>query len=544
VARSGEAAFVEPPKPWNLFLSYRREDGEQTAEWLYEALSRGEFEGREGQVFRLQPYFDKAAPSIGDFRGVLRPHLASSRAFLLVCTPGAARRRETIDFLWDEIDWWVGRRRTAPILVLPDGAGMQDIPAPIAGRWPRAQLVELHLNAWSALEPVERAALERRSLDQILRGIEISERGVRFEELERERKLNRRLRFALGAVALATVAAVYLANDLWHSNTSLRRSLAETRAKGYFASISAADLQVHQREYEGARSRLRQLDPDLRAWEWRFLDGLVDRSVQSFALHSRIVQSVDLLPDGSKAVTASLDGTSCVVALDECKVVARWSGDGTPLARVRFTPDGARVVIGDRHGGLFVWTPGAAEESTRRQVHEGGILDLILSRDGRTAYTCGDDRTLRATPLDDASAEPRTVAKGVDMTVLAAMPGEGSLAATTLGGQVCIVRLATGSVRPIGERDGDIGSGIAVLEQGATVASSTLRGAIALRDAESGELRGGVRLFDPDEVGSVNALVAAAGGALLIAGDSHPHVQVWRAGDGRLTRFVHDARRV
>jgi hypothetical protein len=99
-------------------------------------------------------------------------------------------------------------------------------------------------------------------------------------------------------------------------------------------------------------------------------------------------------------------------------------------------------------------------------------------------------------------------------------------------------------VRPIGERDGDIGSGIAVLEQGATVASSTLRGAIALRDAESGELRGGVRLFDPDEVGSVNALVAAAGGALLIAGDSHPHVQVWRAGDGRLTRFVHDARRV
>ncbi len=100
---------------WRIFLSYRREDGLHIAEWLHRRLNGTAL--RDDRSVRLRTYYDRAAPSAGDFRTILRPYLKSSKAFVFVATPLASQRRSSTDFLFDELDWWTTKRRTPPIVI-------------------------------------------------------------------------------------------------------------------------------------------------------------------------------------------------------------------------------------------------------------------------------------------------------------------------------------------------------------------------------------------------------------------------------------------
>ena len=64
---------------WRVFLSYRRNDTSDIAEWLYARLKHLEVSGKSDVSIRLDPYLDRAAPSVGDFRQVLIPYPVQSR---------------------------------------------------------------------------------------------------------------------------------------------------------------------------------------------------------------------------------------------------------------------------------------------------------------------------------------------------------------------------------------------------------------------------------------------------------------------------------
>ncbi len=204
-----------------VFLCYRRTDGTITAEWLYRHLDyaqRGTINltalAHEGM--KLAIYYDQTAPVVSDWQAVHGSALRQSRAMILVSTPGSAVRLNSDDWVHNEIDWWLKNRKVAPIVIDATGEGERWVPQSVTRRWPDAQRLVLITDEWDRLSQEERRIYEERMLSRILRGISLSERHVINEDLAREQRISRRLRFAITCVIALLVIAVGTAGvALW-----------------------------------------------------------------------------------------------------------------------------------------------------------------------------------------------------------------------------------------------------------------------------------------------------------------------------------------
>lgn len=175
---------------WPVFICYRQADGRAAASIIYQNLHDrvvplGEAPGTGGAV-KLDVYFDQRAPAVEDWTKVHEPHLARSRSFLMVCTPGGMineTKPGKIDWVHREIDWWLENRKTAPIVIDALDQGRRYVPIQIAERWPECQRVAVVPEEWATLSLDERQDF----LSQILGGIVQSGTSVYREEVERER---------------------------------------------------------------------------------------------------------------------------------------------------------------------------------------------------------------------------------------------------------------------------------------------------------------------------------------------------------------------
>lgn len=234
-ALNPQPVTVKPDCP--LFICYRRTDGEKGARWLHEHL--------EGRLVRIgdQPteegalsiYLDVAAPAVGNWLELHGPALSRARALLVLVTPGLRSKLKPEDWVYRELEWWLDNRKVAPILVDLTGEGERWLPTVLRARWPHAQRVPLPLEEWSSLEPSERARQEALAVESIRRGIELSEQGVRFEDLEKQKALIRRLGRSLAAMTVAmigalvaAVLAISFAKQASHQEEEVRQQLSRT----------------------------------------------------------------------------------------------------------------------------------------------------------------------------------------------------------------------------------------------------------------------------------------------------------------------------
>jgi TIR domain len=89
----------------HVFICYRQADGRAVAEWLYERLQKQVITlERSGEDQEIDIYFDRDAPAVSDWSTVWGDKLQVARALLFVCTPGSARPREGVDWVYQELD--------------------------------------------------------------------------------------------------------------------------------------------------------------------------------------------------------------------------------------------------------------------------------------------------------------------------------------------------------------------------------------------------------------------------------------------------------
>ena len=211
-----------------VFVAYRQgeDEGSACAKWLGKALKSRRVTTKQGHSFDIDVYLDVRAPATTDWRQKWRAHLAASRAFVLVCTPGATQQREGRDWVYEELNWWLRHRRTGPLLIDASGGGEAVVPARIRKRWPFAQRLD-----WRA------GADNDATADRVVEGILDSQRGIDYEELRRLGTRN----LAIGALCLA---GFLLGGYLFF----MRNQLASERVVS-----SASAAKVTQKEAESLR---------------------------------------------------------------------------------------------------------------------------------------------------------------------------------------------------------------------------------------------------------------------------------------------------
>jgi len=253
---------------WPIFICYRQSDGMEAAEWIYKVLENQEISLRSGKNARdhnprLNVYFDQAASVVDDWTTVHEPYLKLSRAFILICTPGAKIYEGVNDWVHKEINWWLTNRNESPIIVDPLDEGLRYIPDVLLDKWPNAQRVTLRLDDWQSLSKEISHDYVVQKRNQLIGGIIPSSYNVLREELELKKKNAAELAQAVQRSRIwFTSVLVYLLMQ----NQKLERS--SLRLKGVYLAVadtekpfrSSKEWFVIATDYKLSLGTLRRLD--------------------------------------------------------------------------------------------------------------------------------------------------------------------------------------------------------------------------------------------------------------------------------------------
>ena len=427
---------AEEAATWNVFICYRQVDGNRLAEWAHDRL-----EGRRldfipdgcSEPPRLSVYFDQTAPAVDDWTQVHQPALERSRALLFVASPGAQHTQGNADWVHRELEWWIGNRTAAPILLDPTGEGDRWLPDAIRRRWPNAQRLPVKLEEWQQLEPDERERLEQRTVRRILSGIQASESSARREDLERERARRRKVErqaailrrqriLLLAFLAVAILASLAFQRAARQARSRELAARAERSLDGgdylkgrLLATEAARAAGTREAGYALRRSlgfpRLRMIVPATealapvsvdtngsellqlgggRVWIWEIGTG---RQLAQLETDQPLKGAV-LEPAGETVAT-----------IDESGTVRLWSVESgaeprvltTGASAVWFSPDGSRLLT--RGATWQLWDVDSGEPLAAL----GLAVDASFSKDGTRLALAGEDRKIRI--FDAASGQ-------------------------------------------------------------------------------------------------------------------------------------------
>lgn len=179
-------------------------------------------------------------------------------------------------------------------------------------------------------------------------------------------------------------------------------------------------------------------------------DNLGDRPIRAFHGHNEAVMGLAFRPDGRILASASADRT---VKLWDVATGERRETLGDPtkaLNAVAFSPDGTIVAAAGVDNRIRTWTVSAdAKEGTnplRSSVfaHEGAILRLAWSADGKTIASSAEDRTVKLWNAPDVTPRRVLELQSDWPTALAFALGTKALAVGRLDGTFEIYDLTTG----------------------------------------------------------------------------------------------------
>ena len=227
------------------------------------------------------------------------------------------------------------------------------------------------------------------------------------------------------------------------------RTLAEQRGQEvrrnlYLAQMNlagrTADLPGGLGETAELLSAWRYSKPDLRGWEWYYLNGLCHSELMTIR---EGLGPVGWSPDGSKLASAGENGTVKVFsAANGNEIFTLQCRTGT-VSSVTWSPDGLRLAAGLGGGGkaVEIWDATSGKELLMLHGHTDRVRGVAWSPNGQALASVGYDRTVR---IWDATNGNELHNYALDVSALAWSPDSMRLALAGVTNPI-VLDLATGN---------------------------------------------------------------------------------------------------
>ncbi|MDB5308821.1 MAG: hypothetical protein JWO38_3023 [Gemmataceae bacterium] len=313
-------------------------------------------------------------------------------------------------------------------------------------------------------------------------------------------------------------------------------------------SWEAGDL-VRPRQFLARYTPKAAGDPDLRGFEWYYLDRLCRSELQTIPLGADQTRALAFFPDGRRfafgrgndfgtsdpergvlpvvfrghtksvsalacnprtahTASASCDGTVRVWDAETGKVVRTLRGHADEALGVAYTPDGRTLIsCGGRHSGemkpgeVIIWDLESGRPKHTLRNHQSAVNDISLSGDGKLLASCGFDGFVHLYDVE-TGAHLRGVALTRPLLSVAIHPGKKWFVAGSDRGPIAVCDLASGTLLRELHSHSDRVNSLACSADGSALASGGLDATVRVWNPETGELLRNFR----GHVGAVRAV--------------------------------------
>ena len=125
---------------------------------------------------------------------------------------------------------------------------------------------------------------------------------------------------------------------------------------------------------------------------------MTGHEITSLKEHECEIKRIDFDHTGKRLISAGSDRTILVWDAAEHAVIQRFRVSSVPGSLVMFR-EGNLLATGDLRGGLNVWNWKNGQRVLRYVGHEGPVLGIALSPDGKLLATASHDGTIGLWPV-------------------------------------------------------------------------------------------------------------------------------------------------